>query len=127
MASSTDGVERRAIFLSVRNDTDSSGGLTHHILELYVDDIIVYGTSEDEYVDNLRQVFDRLTKHNVTLNPAQCRFGMEEVEYVGHTINSEGMSFSEEKPWQVQEFPLLPTLHRGMKQFLGLANYFRDR
>ena len=67
------------------------GGLTHHILELYLDDIIVYGTSEDEYVDNLRQVFDRLTKHNVTLNPAKCRFGMEEVEYVGHTINSEGM------------------------------------
>ena len=101
------------------------GGLTHHILELYLDDIIVYGTSEDEYVDNLRQVFDRLTKHNVTLNPAKCRFGMEEVEYVGHTINSEGMSFSEEKRGQVLEFPL-PTTHRGMKQFLGLANYFRD-
>ena len=49
------------------------GGLTHHILELYLDDIIVYGTSEDEYVDNLRQVFDRLTKHNVTLYPAKCR------------------------------------------------------
>ena len=79
MASSTDGVERRALFLSVRNGTDSSAGWTHHILELYLDDIIVYGTSEDEYVDNLRQVFDRLTKHNVTLNPAKCRFGMEEV------------------------------------------------
>ena len=51
---------------------------------------------------------------------------LEEVEYVGHTINSEGMSFSEEKRGQVLQFPLSTTQHRGMKQFLGLADYFRD-
>ncbi len=37
-------------------------GLIYQILELYLDDIIVYGTTEDEYIDNLR-VFDRLSKH----------------------------------------------------------------
>ena len=101
------------------------GGLTHHILELYLDDIIVHGTSEEEYIDNLRQVFDRLTKFNITLNPAKCRFGMEEVEYVGHTINADGMSFSEAKREEVLDFPL-PTTHKAMKSFLGLVNYFRD-
>ena len=101
------------------------GGLMYHILELYLDDIIVFGTSEDEYVANLRQVFDRLTKFGITLNPNKCRFGMNEVEYVGHTINEEGMSFSTEKRGEVLDFPL-PTTHKGMKQFLGLANYFRD-
>ncbi len=70
-------------------------------------------------------MFDRLTKHGITLNPKKCKFGMEEVEYVGHTINKEGMSFSEEKRGEVLEFPL-PTTHKTMKSFLGLANYFRD-
>ena len=100
-------------------------GLIHQVLELYLDDIIVHGGSEDEYVENLRQVFEGLSKHNITLSPKKCRFGLAEVEYVGHVINAEGMSFSEEKRGTVLDFPL-PTTHKGMKSFLGLVNYFRD-
>jgi len=100
-------------------------GLVYQILEIYLDDIIVYGTTEDEYVNNLRQVFERFNKYGITLNPKKCRFGLGEVEYVGHTINENGMSFSEEKREEVLDFPL-PTTQKGMKQFLGLANYFRD-
>jgi len=79
-------------------------GLLYQILELYLDDIIVYGNTEDEFLDNLRQVFERLGKYGVTLNPTKCRFGLEEVEYVGHTINATGMSFSEEKRGEVLDF-----------------------
>ena len=35
------------------------------------------------------------------------------------------MSFSEEKRGEVLDFPL-PTTHKELKSFLGLANYFRD-
>ena len=100
-------------------------GLLYQILELYLDDIIVFGTTEAEYLDNLRQVFERFSKFGVTLNPTKCKFGLDEVEYVGHTINEEGMSFSDEKRDEVLNFPV-PTTHKGLKQFLGLANYFRD-
>ena len=100
-------------------------GLLYQILEIYLDDIITFGNTEDEYIDNLRQVFDRLVKFGITLNPNKCRFGLEEVEYVGHTINSQGMSFSEVKRGEVLDFPL-PTTHKELKSFLGLANYFRD-
>ena len=41
------------------------------------------------------------------------------------TINKEGLSFSDEKRGEVLEFPL-PTTQKTMKQFLILANYFRD-
>ena len=100
-------------------------GLLYQILELYLDDIIVFGTTEDEYLNNLRQVFERLSKFGVTLNPTKCKFGLEEVEYVGHTINKDGMSFSDTKREEVLNFPV-PNTHKGLKQFLGLANYFRD-
>ncbi len=40
-------------------------------------------------------------------------------------IDENGLSFSDKKREEVLEFPL-PTTHKGMKQFLGLANYFRD-
>ncbi len=40
-------------------------------------------------------------------------------------IDENGLSFSTEKREEVLNFPL-PTTHKGMKQFLGLINYFRD-
>jgi hypothetical protein len=100
-------------------------GLIYHICELYLDDIIVYGRTEEEFLKNLRQVFERLRKHRILLSPEKCRIGLSKVEYVGHMIDETGLSFSENKLREVLDFPL-PTTHKGMKSFLGLANYFRD-
>jgi hypothetical protein len=100
-------------------------GLLYHICELYLDDIIVHGNTEDEYLTNLRQVFERLRARGITLNPEKCRFGLSEVEYVGHIINENGLTFSPAKREQVLDFPL-PKTQKQLKQFLGLANWFRD-
>ena len=67
-------------------------GLIYQICELYIDDIIVHGKTEDEFVDNLRQVFTRLKTKGLVVNPEKCFIGMTEVEFVGHTINSEGLT-----------------------------------
>jgi hypothetical protein len=99
--------------------------LIYHICELYLDDIIVFGNTEVEFLNNLSRVFERLRKFGITVNPSKCRFGLSEIEYVGHVINENGLTFSTEKREEVLKFPL-PTTHKGMKQFLGLANYFRD-
>jgi hypothetical protein len=99
--------------------------LIYHICELYLDDIIVFGNTEEEFLNNLSRVFERLRKFGITVNPSKCRFGLSEIEYVGHVINENGLTFSTEKREEVLQFPL-PTTHKGMKQFLGLANYFRD-
>jgi len=100
-------------------------GLLYHICELYLDDIIVHGHTEDEYLGNLHHVIERLRARGITLNPEKCRFGLAQVEYVGHIINENGLDFSQQKRDKVLDFPT-PTTHKDMKQFLGLANYFRD-
>ena len=50
---------------------------------------------------------------------------MDEVEYVGHMIDSYGISFSDEKLHQVLEFRT-PSVAHEMKSFLGLISQFRD-
>ena len=75
------------------------------ICELYLDDRIVFGETEEEFMANLKLVLDRLREYNITCNPDKCRFGVESIEYVGHTIDSEGITFSEEKLDQVLNFP----------------------
>ncbi len=99
--------------------------LMYNSCESYLDDIIVFGRTEKEFSDNLTEVFKRFRKHGLTLNPAKCRFGLSEVEYVGHIINEHGLSFSQAKRDEVLDFPK-PKTYKNMKQFLGLINYFRD-
>ena len=100
-------------------------GLLYNCCEVYLDDIIVYGRTEEEFVYNLKAVFHAFRTYDLTLNPTKCRLGMVEVEYVGHIINHDGLSFSTKKREEVLNFPF-PKTHKNMKQFLGLVNYFRD-
>ena len=59
------------------------------------------------------------------MNPDKCKLGLTEIEYVGHTINSDGLHFTREKLDSVLNFPL-PITQSDLKSFVGLANYFRD-
>jgi hypothetical protein len=99
-------------------------GLIMNICECYLDDIITYGDSEESFMSNLERIFERLRERKITLNPAKCRFGMEEIEYVGHVINDRGVTFTRDKLDSVVNFPK-PTIQKELKSFLGLANYFR--
>jgi transposase InsO family protein len=100
-------------------------GLLYYICELYIDDVVVYAQDAASFLSRLRQVFERFRKHNVSLNPDKCRFGMRSVEYVGHTIDETGLSFSAEKLDEVLQIE--PPQHgKELRSFLGLASYFRD-
>ena len=100
-------------------------GLMYTICELYIDDIIVHAREPTEFVERLRRVFERLRKHKITLNPEKCSFGLPSVEYVGHTIDETGLSFSPEKLDEVLAIPP-PQYAKELRSFLGLGSYFRD-
>jgi hypothetical protein len=38
-------------------------------VELRLDDVLVYATTEDEFTERLGKVFQRLRQYNITLNP----------------------------------------------------------
>lgn len=105
--------------------TEMLAGLLYAICEVYLDDVIVDGPTERQFVDNLRRVFERFRRKGVTLNPAKCRFGLQQIEYVGHTIDQFGKTFSREKLADALNFPK-PGTAQEMKRFLGFVNYFRD-
>ena len=100
-------------------------GILYISCELYIDDILVYGATEDEFIYNLKVVFLRFRKHLLTLNPAKCKLGMSKIEYVGHVFDERGVTFSEAKRDKVLNFPL-PERIKDLHSFLGLVNYFRD-
>ena len=52
--------------------------------------------------------------------------GVEAIEYVGHTIDGEGMHFYRENLSEVAQYPT-PINAKQLRSFLGLAQYFAPR
>jgi transposase InsO family protein len=100
-------------------------GLIWLICELYIDDLIVHAKTKEEFLVNLRKIFERFSSKGLLMNPAKCYLGMETAEFVGKQIDNEGISFSAKKLSGVELFPL-PKSANDIKKFIGLVNYFRD-
>lgn len=70
------------------------------------------------------ELANRLRKANLKLQPDKCEFLRQEVCYLGHIIINEGLRPDPKKIVAVKEFPT-PKTARNVKQFLGLAGYYR--
>jgi hypothetical protein len=55
--------------------------LLYKIIELYLDDGIVPAEDDDQFIENLRLVFQRFLEHNITLNPSKCVLGLPQVRF----------------------------------------------
>ncbi len=55
-------------------------GLIYHSVEMYIDDCIVYGRDDAEFLMRLETVFERCRSRNICINPAKCRIGLSEIE-----------------------------------------------
>jgi len=84
-------------------------GFVTYICKIYIDDVLIHGSTDNVYLDNTRKVLGRLRETKVKDNPSKTKLSLKEVEYVGHLISSTGTSFTEEKRLQVLDFPLPET------------------
>lgn len=57
-----------------------------------MDDILVWGATEDEHDRNLRNVLQRLPEVNRELKLKKCQFGKELVKCLGHVLTADGVN-----------------------------------
>lgn len=91
---------------------------------VYLDDIIILGTSLQEHIQNIRKIFSKLKEHNLKLQLDKSEFLQKEVAYLGHVVSSEGVKPNPAKIQAVQDFPI-PKTPKEIKTYLGLLGYYR--
>ena len=89
----------------------------------YLDDIIITGANEESHLQNVRKVLERLRRHGIHANQEKCEFMQNQVEYLGHRIDSEGIHATDSKLEAITNAPP-PKNVQELRSFLGLLNYY---
>jgi len=91
---------------------------------LYLDDICVFSENIDEHLNRLDRVLKSLIKANLTLKPSKCKFLQEEMKFLGHVINKNGLKPDYAKIQTIKELPV-PQNIKTLRSYLGLFSYYR--
>ena len=91
---------------------------------VFLDDILIFSKTLQEHQKHVRKVLELLRENKLYAKMSKCEFFKEEISFLGHVVNSEGVSMEKEKVKAIREWPT-PTTVTGVRAFLGLAGYYR--
>jgi hypothetical protein len=91
---------------------------------VYLDDILIFSPTLELHRKHVRMVLDTLRDNKLYLNPEKCRFGVQELSFVGYKVTADGILPEESKIKKIKEWPT-PVNVQEVRQFLGLSSYYR--
>ena len=89
----------------------------------YIDDILITGADDKEYLWNLAEVLNCLEAHGIKLKKAICKFLADAVEYLGNKVDANEIHTSNHKVEAMQK-ALPPRTVQQLQSFLGLVHYY---
>lgn len=90
-----------ATFLSLMNSIFAQ--YLRRFVVVFLDDVLVYNRNMQEHVQHLIVVLQLSKENQLYAKRSKCVFGVNQVEYLGHVINANGVSTSPEKITAVED------------------------
>ena len=91
---------------------------------VFFDDVLIYSANPQDHAEHLRKVLGKLREHKLFAKASKCEMLKISVEFLGQQISRGGMTPTEAKLKAVRDWAT-PKDVKGVRSFLGFANYFR--
>lgn len=94
------------------------------LIVIYMDDLLLATTPVEEHRQLLTIILNRITNKALKLNLNKCKFGFEEIDYLGYSISAVGISPSDAHIAAIKKYPM-PTSAMAVHSCIGLFSYCR--
>ena len=91
---------------------------------IFIDDILIYTRSEEEYASHLRVVLHTLKDRQLFANFSKCEFWLQSIAFLDRIVSSEGIRVDSQNIEVVKQWSS-PTSTTDIRSFLGLAGFYR--
>ncbi|GJY55646.1 reverse transcriptase domain-containing protein [Tanacetum coccineum] len=72
-------------------------------VKVYLEEIVVKSRTEEILIEDIEETLDKLRMVNVKIDPNKCTFRMEEGNFLGYVVTTEGIKVDPEKSAEVAE------------------------
>ncbi|GJS21445.1 putative reverse transcriptase domain-containing protein [Tanacetum coccineum] len=90
---------------------------------VFIDDILIYSKTQEEHEEYLGLVLELLKKEKLYTKFSKCEFWLQEVQFLGHVINGDGIHVDPSKIEAVKNWEA-PRTPSEVRLFLELAGYY---
>ena len=90
----------------------------------YIDDLIIFGRTQQELLERLDMVLTRLRDYGLKVKPSKCILFRTEIKFLGHLVTSSGIQPLPEKVQSIKDWPV-PRCIRDVRAYYGLVGYYR--
>ncbi|RVW36965.1 Retrovirus-related Pol polyprotein from transposon 17.6 [Vitis vinifera] len=98
--------------------------MVERIMEVFMDDIIIYGSTFEECLVNLEAVLNRCIEKDLVLNWEKCHFMVQQGIVLSYIISKKDIEVDKAKVELIIKLPS-PTTVKGVRQFLGHVGFYR--
>ena len=90
----------------------------------YLDDVLIFSKTKEDHLRDIENVFRQLREHNLKLKLSKCEFFMDEISYLGFTVNEKGIQPDSDKIKAISTLAT-PQSVRDVRSFIGMCSYYR--
>ena len=91
---------------------------------IYLDDIVIFSKTQEEHIEHLDAVLQRLIDAGLKLKPSKCDLFKSKIVYLGHRVTADGIHPDPKGISAVQEMAALETV-TGVRKFVRLISHYQ--
>ena len=82
------GLTNAAAYFQETLTQEVLNGLVFHTCEVYIDDVAIHATTDEEFDTRLEEILERFRKHNIKVSGKKCAFGLKVLEDIANQMSS---------------------------------------